>query len=200
MSFLFLILLPFNAVLIFTRTLSQFKCINHFKPLLDAYQGPYKDRFYYWTGLLLLLRALFYEISALDRNTNMMIGILILGIMECVHGTYGFYKSKVKNCQDLLLVFNLHALFAVSLYTTSNSIAVNTLVGIAMIQFLIFTLYQMAWCRSAINVVLLTLPKYFSFMKSDATITQLDLQLLNPVPDVAYNYKEFQEPLIGQDK
>jgi len=77
MSCSILILLPFNTVLILTRTLSQFKCINRFKPLLDAYQGPYKDRFYYWTGLQLLLRAVFYGISAVDRNTNMMIGFLI---------------------------------------------------------------------------------------------------------------------------
>ena len=114
---LFLILLPFNTVLIFTRTLSQFKCINHFKPLLDAYQGPYKDRFYYWTGLQLLLRAVFYVISALDRKTNMMIGILVLGVMECVHGAFGSYKHGTKNYLELLLTFNLHALFAVSLYT-----------------------------------------------------------------------------------
>ncbi|XP_065893254.1 uncharacterized protein [Dysidea avara] len=203
---LFLMLLPFNTVLIFTRTLSQFKCINHFKPLLDAYQGPYKDRFYYWTGLQLLLRAVFYVISALDRNTNMMIGILILGVMECVHGTYRPYKSKAKNRQELLLVFNLQVLFAVSLYTTSNSIAINILVGIAMVKFVSFTLYQMAWCRQATNTVLtvlfarLMLSKYFSFMKSNSAITQQDLQLLNVVPEVAYNYKEFQEPLIGQDK
>ena len=81
---LFLILLPFNIVLIFTRTLSKFKFINHFKPILDAYQGPYKDNFYYWTGIQLLLRAVFYSISALDRSTNMMIEIIELGAMECI--------------------------------------------------------------------------------------------------------------------
>ena len=34
---LFLILLPFNTVLIFTRTLSQFKCINHYWMLIKAH-------------------------------------------------------------------------------------------------------------------------------------------------------------------
>jgi len=48
---LFLILLPFNAILLFTKTLSKFKLVSKFKPLLDAYQGPYKLNFYYWTGL-----------------------------------------------------------------------------------------------------------------------------------------------------
>ena len=31
--------------------LLHFKYINNFKPLLDAYFGPYKDKFIYWTGL-----------------------------------------------------------------------------------------------------------------------------------------------------
>ena len=44
---LFLILVPFNVILLFTRTLSRFRFVNKFKPLLDAYQGPYKNKFYY---------------------------------------------------------------------------------------------------------------------------------------------------------
>jgi len=150
---LFLILLPFNAVLLFTRTLSQFKCISHFKPLLDVYQGPYKDRFYNWTGLQLLLRAVFYGISALDRNTNMMIGIIILGVVGFSFGFYCPFKHKSKNFQELLLVLNLHTLFTASWYTASSSIAVNTLVGIAVVQFIIFSLYQTQLWREILKII-----------------------------------------------
>ena len=45
--FLFLILLPFNVILLFTRKLSRFKIIASFKPLLDAYFAPYKDKSFY---------------------------------------------------------------------------------------------------------------------------------------------------------
>ena len=45
---LFLILVPFNIILLFARSLSRFTLITKFKPLLDAYQGPYKDKLYYW--------------------------------------------------------------------------------------------------------------------------------------------------------
>ena len=204
---LFLILLPFNTVLIFTRTLSQFKCINRFKPLLDAYQGPYKDRFYYWTGLQLLLRAVFYGISALDRNTNMMIGILILGVVECVHGMFGPYKSKVNNRSELLLIFNLHALFVASWYTTTNSIAVNTLVIVAIVYFFMFTCYHIKLYRKVIDIPIfvtlstkLKLEKCFRYMQSQQLINQTNIELCTPAPEVAYNYKEFREPLIGQDK
>ncbi|XP_065918699.1 uncharacterized protein [Dysidea avara] len=117
---LFLILLPFNIVLLFTRTLSHLKFINHFKPLLDAFQGPYKDKFYYWTGLQLLLRAVFFGVSALDRSTNLMGSIILAGVMISIHGP-------------------------------------------------------------------------------PQVIQPQSYQLRNIVPDVAYKYDEFQEPLIGVD-
>ena len=65
-------------VLIFTRKFSQFKRINYFKPLLDAYQGPYKIKFYYWTGLQLLIRAIFFGLSSLDKGLNLMLSIIVL--------------------------------------------------------------------------------------------------------------------------
>ena len=56
---LFLLLIPFNITLLFTRYLLQFRMINYYKPLLDAFQGSYKDKYYYWVGLQLTMRSLF---------------------------------------------------------------------------------------------------------------------------------------------
>ena len=74
---LFLTLVPFNVILLFTRTLSRFRFVNKFKPLLDAYQGPYKIKFYYWSGLQLLIRAMVFGISSLDSRINISISIVI---------------------------------------------------------------------------------------------------------------------------
>ena len=41
---LFLLLIPFNIALLFTRYFLRFRIINRFKPLLDAFQGSYKDK------------------------------------------------------------------------------------------------------------------------------------------------------------
>ena len=59
---LFLLLIPFNFTLLFTRYLSRFKIINKFKPLLDAYQGSYKDKYSYWIGVDIILRSLFFAL------------------------------------------------------------------------------------------------------------------------------------------
>jgi len=194
-----LILLPFNTVLIFTKTLSRFKRINHFKPLLDAYKGPYKDKFYYWTGLELLLRAVFYGISALDRCTNMMIGILILGAMECIFGLHSPFKHKSNNYQELLLIFNLQALFTASWYTTSNFIAVNILVGIAVVQFIIFSLCQNQLWKKFKNHVTKMLVS-FNYFKQQPPEAKNTMELQNVVPEPSFNYMEFREPLLGNDK
>ena len=34
------------------------------KPLLDAYQGPYKDTFRYWTGMMLVVRIGLFTVLA----------------------------------------------------------------------------------------------------------------------------------------
>jgi len=201
----FLMLIPFNSVLVFSRLLSQFKCVNHFKPLLDVYQGPYKDRFYYWTGLQLVLRAVFYGVSALDRDTNMMISILILGVMECIFGLQCPFKHKDRNYQELALLFNLQALFAASSYTTSNSTAVNTLVGFALLQFIIFTLCQIKFFSFVKGYFLKLLTNFklkhcFSCINPQRANIRNVMELKNPAPEVAYRYDEFREPLIGQDK
>ena len=67
--------------------------IQNDKPLIGAYQGPYKDKIYFWVGLQLVLRAVLFAVSLLDRNTNLIIGIVILtGILLP-------YRNEIKNYQ-----------------------------------------------------------------------------------------------------
>ena len=199
---LFLILLFFNAILLFTRTFMRFQYINKFKPLLDAYLGPYQNKFYYWTGLQLFLRAVFFGISALERNTNTMISIIILGAMECIYSKECPFKNKSKNNLEMMLVLNLQVMFAASWYNPSNTIAVNVMVTIAFVKFTccilqIFISSKQVWKSFVVKIVKIT--GYFSFMQSQPVDRQCDIELLNKIPEVTYNYKEFQEPLIGQD-
>ena len=113
----FLILLLFNILLLFTRKLLCIKVINRFKPLLDPYFGPYKDRYYYWTGLQLLIRALFLGLSALSTPINLISGIIVLGTLLFIQGPVHPFKSRYKNYQELLLILNLQAVYTIALYS-----------------------------------------------------------------------------------
>jgi len=125
----------------------------------------------------------------------MMIGIIILGVLERTYGTKFPFKNKAISFQELSFLLNIQILFVISMYTTSNSIAVNTLVGLALFQFTSFTFYRQVRLK---NILLLSFvrryfAKHFSFKPA---IIQQDLQLHNAIPEITYNYKEFQEPLI----
>jgi len=135
-----------------------------------------------------------------------MIGILILGAVGCAFGFLCPLKRTDYNLHELMLIFNLQALFTASWYTTSNSIAVNTLVGIAVVQFIIFILYQRKFYRKFNNVLCiaelfakLKLKKISNLFEKKSAKVENILELQNPTPEVAYNYKEYQEPLIGHD-
>ena len=139
---LFMILMVFNLVLVFIRPLSRFKFINHFKPLLDTYQDPYKDEFYFWIGLQLVTRAMFFGLSALGSNINLFLGSLLHCIVVGVHGQLHPFIKKEKNIQEFFLLLNLQGLFLMKLFITTNSVPGNTLITMAVLQLEIILVKQ----------------------------------------------------------
>ena len=201
---LFLILVPFNVILLFTGTLSRFNVINKFKPLLDAYQGPYKIRFYYWTGLQLLIRAVIFGTSSLDRNLNLTINITLFSILEVIQGTAKPFKSQFKNFQEHLLFMNITILYAFLLYDHKaiSTIVVNIMISITAIYFMLIIAHHIIIyaCSQVIrNKIKSSSDAIIKWMyklqgKSQAA-DQFELLHCN-VPE-AVNYHEFREPPLN---
>lgn len=98
-------------MLLFTRTLSRFNFISKFKPLLDAYHAPYKDVYYNWTGLQLVVRVIFIGISSLDRQTSLIIGIILLAAIGYIQGFCNPLRSTANNISELMFLFDLTMIF-----------------------------------------------------------------------------------------
>ena len=206
---LFLLLVPFNIILLFTRTLSRFNVISKFKPLLDAYQGPYKTKFYYWTGLQLAVRAVFFGISSLDRTINLTVGIIVLIIINSMNTSCKPFKNKYKNYQEMYLFLNQIVLYNLTLYTYSTS-TVNIMVFMVAVHFSLIVLYHiLTYTTGDITKVKLKdgvrkciIVQFVKRMYGKSRVQQFELRNnmahLN-VPNVTYNYREYQEPLIGSD-
>ena len=206
---LFLILVPFNVILLFTRTLSRFNFINKFKPLLDAYQGPYKIKFYYWTGLQLLIRALFFGTSSLDRNLNLTIGITLFSLIEGIQGPVKPFKSQFKNFQEQLFLMNITILYAFLLYNQKaiNTMAVNIMILMAAIHFALIVAYHIITyvcsaviknkIKSSIDAIIKQINK---LQRKSEIANQFELQdnIRCNIPE-AVNYHEFREPLLNQN-
>ena len=212
---LFIIMIPFTVVLTFTRLLSRHRMINYFKPLLDAYQGPYKNHCYFWPGLQLIIRAVFFGLSALDKKVNSAIGVLLLAAMLGFHGYVHPFKSSFKNIQEFTFIFNLIVLFVFLLSEImSNIIIINTLVAITSVHFVIILLNNL-WLyqclptlesisrkhKNVINLKQYIASKWSHCIKRNQPHNN-DMQnmpLRDVIPEVAYNFKEYREPSIGQD-
>ena len=205
---LFLILIPFNALLLFTRSLMRFNFISTFKPLLDAYFGPYKDKFYYWTGIQLVLRAIFLALSAFESDVNLTSGIILLGILLCVQGVVHPFKSWLKNVQESVVLLDLLALYVTALYNDSKrkeklSIAWYLLFPV-LVYFIIFVSCHcvVSICGDRIkqkgNNIILIIKSKLSNAKISHDQELIDMETLrSKIPDVTLDYKEFQEPLIA---
>ena len=208
---LFLVLISFNMVLIFTKTLGRFKIINYFKPLLDAYQGPYKIKFYYWTGLQLLLRAVIFGLSALDKSLNVMLNILLLGALIWSSEKLSPFKRKGNALIEKLFLSNLYVMLVIntSQYDAVNNIVISVLISLAMLQLLCIVILhfktllietfpkcEIAFDFTKVSLQLSKFFKVFRNLKGREGSTR-DLELVNPVPEKTYNYEEFQEPLVA---
>ena len=205
---IFIILLYFNFLLLFTRQMLRFKCISTFKPLLDAYFGPYKDRCYYWTGLQLTLRAMFLGLSALHRNVNLTSGIIILGILLFLQGLLCPFKSRYKNMQEALLLLNLQILYALALYSDDDSdatiIIIHMLILLVLIYFFIVLSYQCLMSFPACSRIIIrlrnqiTIPLEAFKDKIFTSSSTFDGVILKDVNNrVSGDYHEFQESLIA---
>ena len=137
---------------------SRFKHVsslyNRFKPLFDAYMGPYKDSHRYWTGMLLLVRVvlivLFSSIANTDTVAGPQLNHLLLNLSSCalltlITALMRPYKKALMNGLEifyftilLILSFsNLYVLYISTGIGPHTYIYIYTvLVGICFLVFL----------------------------------------------------------------
>jgi len=201
---LFLLLIPFNITLLFTRYLTKFRIINRFKPLLDAFQGSYKDKYYYWVAVHITLRSIFFAFYAVKTKLKLILSAIVLIIFSIYSGYTCPNKNKLVNIQELLLLMNLTIMYAVS-YNGSDgvfSLVTNVMISLALIQFCTIVLYHFLTFTFHFNIVMamqntkLKLIKLCSkrHIKNDS----YDVSLLN-IPKSMYNYAEYQDGLVSDD-
>ena len=185
---LFLILLMFNAVLLFPRMISCWSFVNRFKPLLDAYFGPYKQAYPFWTGLQLLIRSIFLGLSAFSRSVSLCSGAVVVGAMLCAHGMLHPFKSRFKNFKESLVLLDLLAAYVTALYNASSTMLIVRILIITVLAYfiaLIFCHCMMLRYGDTIKRITSRIKQVFTkktFMRS------LHMEeLSSKIPDVSFN-------------
>ena len=155
-------IIPFTMLVLLAPCLQavsnykQLRLIHKLKPLLDAYQGPYKDKFRYWTGLMLLLRIILF--SAFAGNVlgkpeiNLFAVIVMILLLIMIYwNTERIYKKLLWNITESFYLLNLAILTAVTLLlrsldqnssSMSQIIVTDIMVGTAFAVFCTIVLYH----------------------------------------------------------
>ena len=191
---LFLLLIPFNIILLFTRYLSQFRIVNNFKLLLDAFQGSYKDRYYYWVGVQFILRSVLFGFYVFQTQLRLILTAFILILFTTLYGYFHPNKNGLVCIQELsLLLLNLTIMYAVFYQCSSSiiSIVTNVMISLALFQFctIVFYHFLMYTCHCNVLTTLKTgkkrLMKLCTICRKDIKNSN-DLTLLN-IPEPIHN-------------
>ena len=107
-----------------TCAMFVFRPLDKIKPLLDSFQGSFKDKFRFFSGLYFLYR-LSILINVTINSFDIMLFILSLQLLGflILHGVCQPYKKRLHNIIDTLLFINLAVIngFTLYNYTTVNS-------------------------------------------------------------------------------
>ena len=104
--------------------LHRWNPVAKFKPLLDAYGGPYKDKFRFWTGVTLMVRlTLSVTFSFTSGKLAVVNGYIIItvvaGIFIFWSLTKGVYKKIYLSILEIFYLLNILLLSTVSLAAAS---------------------------------------------------------------------------------
>ena len=129
--------------------------VNRIKPLLDAFQGPHRDRFRFWTGLMLVLRTILFITFASnalgDPRVNLLaIVISLLLLLIILWNTGPVYKSYLTHSIECFYILNLGVYSAATQFLTSSGAPPHqqgqlaaVMVGSAFLVFCGILLYHM---------------------------------------------------------
>ena len=158
----FTLLITFGPILQAKSHYKLLKWINKIKPFLDAFYGPFTDKYRYWPGLLLITRLVLFTIFALyslgetayQLASNLITVTLLLIILI---GTGLFHKisphlyrkDKITYLEIFFLlnlvilsVFSLYFKFTYSLEIQKQQIITLVMVGSAFVVSCAILLYH----------------------------------------------------------
>ena len=104
--------------------LHRWNPVAKFKPLLDAYGGPYKDKYRFWTGVTLIVRLTItvtfsFTSGGLAVINACIITTVVVGILTFWSFTKGVYKKIYLSILEAFYLLNIFHLSTVSLTTVS---------------------------------------------------------------------------------
>ena len=216
--FLLLFILPLTLLVLLAPCLQArshhkaFKWVNRLKPFLDAYQGPYSDKFRYWTGLMLMIRVPLFIIYTVNFKNDLAINLfwtvtatslaLFIVLSKAVH------RHKIANRIEIFTLLNLIILCSVNWLTSTTSymkwhsigeFMTYISVGLMMLVFIGIILYQL--CTTFSIKRIFAISKRFQVRQTENQASR-ELKVSNAPTSSEVELKncnQLREPLLDSD-
>ena len=142
--------LPYALCLTFFQQLQAcsghrlFHWVNRLKPVFDAYAGPYRDKYRFWTGMLLLVRTLLIILFTINYAASVEVNLLIISVVSCallIAQSNGIYKKWPCNFLEAffygqLIVFSVGTVYARHSNIKNIMIVADTSIALTLLVFL----------------------------------------------------------------
>lgn len=125
-SFLIIISVPYTFPLLFVQLLRR---LPHFpykasrNAITDAHVGPFKTKFRFWLGILLISYTFLVTLHCFtggDKNTNLTALTVTCSLLLLINILFGgVYKNRILNALESLFLFNLVIISAI--FSGSNT-------------------------------------------------------------------------------
>ena len=141
--------IPYTIPLLFSQLLegriNQVKGCHfwiRFKPIFDAYGGPYKDKYRFWTGLLLVVRLVLLFVVSFSNNRDNVITAVITSVAVLLVlslSFWGVYKNRLINFSEFFFFILLISMSAIA---TTTFVFIGTIITLtmALIAFIVIVL------------------------------------------------------------
>ena len=176
---LFLLFHPF-----YEKYLSNFRAFkktwSKFKPVIDAYSGPMKDKYRFWPGLLLvarlaLLLPVIFVDSIIDSKYLLLCNLLtVLAVLFSLYACFGgFYRQWPNSVLETWFLFNLCMMLALSLIDIDGEKAVifyNVCIAVFTVTFTSIIIYHIHLQVSGTKWYLALLKKVKQICKKEGEV------------------------------
>ena len=131
------------------------------KPLIDAYTGPFKDKYRFWTGLCVTVRLLLTVIFSFTTtlpNLNNFIILVTVGAMSMFAIGARVYKDKYLTVLETVSFVNIICLCITTILFTDESyrniVSINVIVTVSVsMEMLLFVIIVSIHCYLAVKKV-----------------------------------------------
>ena len=143
------LIVPYTLCLAFFQQLQAcsghrlFHWVNRLKPLFDSYSGPYKDKYRFWTGMLLVVRTVLIVLFTINIAGSIEFDLLVILVVSSVLAwahSNAICKKWPHNYLEAFFYLQLLIFAASMLYakcSNGNTVAIAyTSIGMSLVVFL----------------------------------------------------------------